>query len=139
MNKTYIRTFNASNAKIHDVELIGNSDDVRVALFCARRAVAVDGFAVILTQSDAVSEAVHDAFLDGYIGNLINAEGGAAFSDPCKSIDGWIVVRVFSEGAAERASDSPLDVMDEEVWYLTQWVDYRECLAAHYDEDVNSL
>lgn len=137
--KTYIRTFRSDNTKIHDIELNGGQDDVRVALFCVRRAVAADGFAVVVTQNDAVSEAVHEAFFDGYIGALANAEGGAAFSSPCKALNGWILVKVYSEGSGERASESPVDDVSAETWELVQYVDYCENQADYYAEDVSSL
>lgn len=136
MNKTYIRTFGVSNAKIHDVELVGGQDDVRVVLFCTRRAIACNGYAVVITQDTALPNAIANAFLDGYLGALQFGQGGAAFSTPCKALAGWTVVKVYSQGAAERASELPYNDVEADAWELVQYVDYCENLAAYYAEDV---
>lgn len=136
--KTYIRTFRSDNTKIHDVELFGGQDDTRVVLFCARRAVACNGYAVVITQDTALPNAIANAFLDGYIGALQYGQGGAPINKRCTVGAGWVQVLVYSEGAGERASELPYDDVEADAWELVQYVDYCENLADFYEEDVNS-
>lgn len=136
MNKTYIRTFRGDNTKIHDVELNGGQDDTLVVLFCARRAVACNGYAVVVTQDANMPDAISNAFLDGYLGALQFGQGGAPINRRCTVGEGWTQVLVYSEGAAERASESSCDDVEAEAWDLAQWVDYSEYLAQYYAEDV---
>lgn len=127
--KTFIRTFNANNAKIHDLQLNGGRDDVRVALFTVRRALAVNGFAVVVSQDSQIGVAVQDAFMDGYIGVLSRSEGAFASTDPSPGNE-WHVTKVYSEAFAS----------DEDAWYcvqdsfadLLQWADYRENCVRFY-------
>ncbi len=43
---------------------------------------------------------------------------------------------MYSEGAAERASELPYNDVEADAWELVQYVDYCENLAAYYAEDV---
>lgn len=136
MNKTYIRTFNANSVKIHDVELNGGQDDRKVVLFCTRRAIACNGYAVVITQDACMPDAIANAFLDGYLGALQFGQGGYPINDRCTVGADWVQVLVYSEGAAERASKLPYNDVKSDAWVLTQYVDYCE---NPYDEDVSSL
>lgn len=136
MNKTYIRTFRSDNTKIHDIQLFGGQDDTRVVLFCARRAVACNGYAVVITQNDALPNAIANAFLDGYLGALKFGQGGAPINKRCTVGANWVQVLIYSEGAAERASELCFNDVEAEAWDLAQWVDYSEYLAQYYAEDV---
>lgn len=139
MNKTYIRTFRSDNTKIHDIEIFGGQDDTRVVLFCARRAVAVNGHAVVITQDTNMPDVISNAFLDGYLGELQFGQGGAPINDRCTVGKDWVQIRVYSEGAAERADGTGVDYVGADASDLAQYVDYCENLANYYSEDVSSL
>lgn len=124
--KTYIRTFRSDNTKIHDVELFGGQDDTRVALLCTRRAIACNGYAVVVTQDADIPNAIANAFLDGYLGALQYGQGGASINKRCTVGKDWTQVLVYSEGAAERASELPYNDVEADVWELVQYVDYCE-------------
>lgn len=129
--KTYIRTFDKNHVKINDLKLDGGQDNRIVVLFCLRRAVDCGGHAVVITQDAHIPDAISDAFLDGYLG-----QGGYPINDLCTVGEDWFQVRVYSEGAAERASETDVDDVSEDAWDLAQHVDYFENMASYYAEDV---
>lgn len=107
MNKTFIRTFRSDNTKIHDVELFGGQDDARVALFCVRRAMAVGGYAVVITNNDALSISVFEQW-NGYLAAV--SEGYCGDWHDSEVAKGYAVALIHKDEAAYSAMDAEWDL-----------------------------